>query len=187
MLIKLTSVQINVQDFSKMNYFFNVIENPFKNQLIFDDVDYNLINSLDLNITNFKKYYPEIREFLKNNEICHEDLYYDFVEIQTMSNYLYGQIEKIMDFKDIDDTKAYLNSIVESLSFISKILKEFHLMLDIKLDYIKNKISKEDYDREYKEYQLKYRENHKEFYTKYCKDKSENTTNIKEIWSLEVI
>ena len=186
-LIKLNSVQTNLQDFNKMDYFFNVIENPFKNHMIFDEVDYNLINSIDLNITNFRKYYPEIREFLKNNEICHEDLYYDFVEIQTMSNYLYDQIEKIMDYKDINDTKNYLEIIVDSLGFISKILKEFHLMLDIKLDYINRKISKEEYDKRYHEYQLKYREDHKEFYTKYYKDKPENTTDIKEIWSLEVI
>lgn len=134
-----------------------------------------------------KQKHPEIREFLKNNEICHEDLYYDFVEIQSMSNYLYDQIEKNMEYNDIDDIKIYLNSITDSLKFISKILREFHLMLDIKLDYINNHISKEDYDKEYRKYQLKYRENHKEFYTKYYKEKSENTANIKEIWGLEVI
>lgn len=182
----MSSIQANYsKDFGEIDYCFHIIENPFNIYSENDKVDYNLINNLDLNIVNFRKYYPEIRELLKNNDACHEDIYYDFVEIQTMSNYIYDDIEEKMKRKDIE---KYLDYIFKSLRFVSNILMEFHNILHIKIDYIYNKISRQEYDEKYENFQMHYKRNHEHFYKTFYKSKErKNVKLIKEIWTTELI
>ncbi|RAP54799.1 MAG: hypothetical protein BZ137_00285 [Methanosphaera sp. rholeuAM130] len=59
----------NIHDFDKMDYCLNLIETPFNNGYNEKNIDYTIINNFNLNISNFRKYYPEIRENTTKKQI----------------------------------------------------------------------------------------------------------------------
>ncbi|MBE6488102.1 MAG: hypothetical protein E7Z86_05260 [Methanosphaera stadtmanae] len=157
----------------------DVIQIPLYNSLMNKNKVSNpeIINSIDLNITNFNKYFPLISSILKNNDNYKSDLLYDFMEVRLMSSYIFDKLDEITTkvFVDID---PFLDTIYENLLFVDYILDDFHNILNIKNEYINKNISKEEYTMAYNRYKLKLDENTKIFYDKYY-DESNNESNEK--------
>ncbi len=174
-------------DFGKMNFYLNLIENPLNSSKKYNKLDLNLINALDLNITNFRKYYPEIRELLRNNESCHKDIYHDFVEIQIMSNYICDIIEEKTKEIEYYEKEVNLKKILDYLKFINNLLQEFHKILNFKIKLINNELTEENYANEYQKFKIKYRDSHRKFYKEIYSDKTTTISNsVKKIWSTEI-
>lgn len=109
-----------------------------------------------------------------------------------MSNYLYDHIEEIMKENDIKSIENNSKDIFESLKFISTTLLDFHNILNVKTKLINNKITKEEYNKKYHEYRLKFRKTREKFY-RLIHDKNKDKISkkdkeiIKKIWSMELV
>jgi len=119
------------RNFFVLNHSLNLIKRPLNvNNFSTDEILYT--NNLDLNIANYKKYYPTILESLENDESCSDDLYYDFYEINSMSMYIYNIIEENMNENMYLGTNLNLNYLNKLLLFIEELLDYFHQILDKK-------------------------------------------------------
>ncbi|RAP54730.1 MAG: hypothetical protein BZ137_00620 [Methanosphaera sp. rholeuAM130] len=147
-----------------------------------------VINYLDLNIANMRKYYPKITRILKNNEFYKEDLLHDFMKIRSMSIYIFDYLEKITDNKYNSDLYPYLNIIYDYMRFVDILLDDFHNVLIYKNNFVREKISYDDYSEEYLNYKRKLNQNRNLFYEKIYKNNEYiDTDTVKKIWSKEYV
>ena len=174
------------QNFFILNRYLNLIKRPLNTKIISsDEIIYT--NNLDLNIANYKKYFPSILKSLENDESCTNDLYYDFYEINSMSMYIYDIIEENMNENIYLGTNLNLSYLNELLSFIEKLLDSFHQILDKKILCINNIIGENEFDREYKEYSLKLSKQKTYFYTHIEKTEYNGLSeDIRELWGMKL-
>ena len=174
------------RNFFVLNHSLNLIKRPLNvNNFSTDEILYT--NNLDLNIANYKKYYPTILESLENDESCSDDLYYDFYEINSMSMYIYNIIEENMNENMYLGTNLNLNYLNKLLLFIEELLNYFHQILDKKILLINNIIDKTDFDKEYQEYSLNLSKQ-RSYYLEHIKKTKNNglSEDIKELWSMKL-
>lgn len=172
-----------------LNSLLNVIQIPIYNSLRDKNKvsNFEIINSIDLNVTNFNKYFPIISSILKNNDNYNEDLLYDFLEIRSMSTYLFDILEKLVEtfFLEIN---SFLEKIYDSLLFVDKLLDDFHKILNIKNDYINGKKNLKEYNEAYTRYKLRLEQDINIFYDKYYENNEKEGVDIlKEIMPLKYV
>jgi len=168
---------------------FRVIQIPLYNSLVNKNIsNAEIINCINLNMVNLKKYYPMISSILKKNEYYKDDLLYDFMEIRMMSMHILDNLEKLTD-EVFTDFNPFLEKIYDNLLFIDRILDDFHQILKIKNDYIRGNLSSQEFDVAYNRYKLKVDSDSKIFYEKFYNDinQSENEELVKDIMSMEFI
>ena len=174
---------------SKLDDLFRVIQSPIYNSLIKRNISNSeIINCIDLNMINLKKYYPMISSILKENDYYKEDLLYDFMEIRMMSMHILENLEKLTN-ELFTDFNPFLENIHDNLLFIDRILDDFHQILRIKNEYIQKNLSSQEYDIAYNRYKLKLENDSKIFYEKFYKNTNESKYEdlVKEIMSMEFI
>ena len=72
---------------------FDLIQTPLNKSYIKNKENTTeIINYLDLNITNIRKYFPKITEILKKYEYYKEDILHDFMKIRSMSTYIFNYL-----------------------------------------------------------------------------------------------
>lgn len=182
------TTQTLVKD-SNLDNLFRVIQVPIYNSLTNKNMDnIELINCIDLNMTNLKKYYPIISSILKKNKNYKKDLLYDLMEIRTISIHILNNLEQITT-ESFTELNPFLGKIYDNLLFIDILLDEFHQILKTKNEYINNKLSQQNYDIAYNRYKLKLEKNCDIFYEKYYDNtqQEEHIDVIKGIMSMEFI
>lgn len=174
---------------SNLNDFFSIIQAPIYNSVSKRDLsNAEIINCIDLNMLNFKKYFPIISSILKNNDYYKYDLLYDFLEVRSMSIHILDTLENLTNQVFLE-LNPFLDKIYDSLLFVDIILDDFRQILQRKNDCVNSNISNEEYDLAYVQYKLKLDQNMKLFYEKYFNDDviDNDKEFVKEIMSMELI
>lgn len=168
---------------------FDLIQTPLNKSYINNKENTTeIINYLDLNITNIRKYFPKITEILKKYEYYKEDILHDFMKIRSMSTYIFNYLEKITDNKYNNDLIPYLDIIYDYVRFVDILLDDFHNILIHKNNYLREKITHEDYSEEYVKYKRKLNQDRNIFYQKIYEENEENDMNtIKKIWGKQYV
>lgn len=168
---------------------FDLIQTPLNKSYIKNKENTTeIINYLDLNITNIRKYFPKITEILKKYEYYKEDILHDFMKIRSMSTYIFNYLEIITDNKYNNDLIPYLDIIYDYVRFVDILLDDFHNILIHKNNYLREKITYEDYSEEYVKYKRKLNQDRNIFYQKIYEENEENDMNtIKKIWGKQYV
>ncbi len=173
------------QNFSILNRYFNLIQMPLDTKHFMEN-KISLINNLNLNITNYKLYYPIILDALEKNESC-ADLYGDFEQINEMSMYIYTIIEEDMTKNIYLDTNLDLNYLHNLLKFINQLLTSFHRILNQKIALLNDNITEDEYNKEYEDYTIEFGEQRTYFYSTIFNEKSEGLSeNVRRVWKTEL-
>lgn len=170
---------------------FDLIRTPLYNACLNKNKGNNieLINFIDLNIINIRKFFPKISKILNQEEVYKEDLFYDFMNIRSMSTYIFDKLEKIRNNNYNNDLNPYLDTIYGYLTFVDILLEDFHEILNCKNYYLKGEITILEYNKEHKNYKDNLNQYKNLFYQDIYDEDIDDDINksIKEIWSKEYV